>query len=55
MTWRKMESIVGKVVLRDRMAALDRLKQFGSSENFFHLLRIDFLLDDKVLMAISTY
>ncbi len=39
---------MAEVILKHRLPALDDFRSFSNEENLFFLIRLDFMLDDKV-------
>lgn len=46
--WQRIDNIVAEVLLNDQMSVIQALEGYSYIENFFQLLRFDFMLDDKV-------
>ncbi len=46
--WDRIDGIIATVILKQQKSALAHLEQFSNSQNFFCLLRVDIILNDKV-------
>ncbi len=51
--WRRIDKIAAEVVYRNQKVALEKLEIFDNAQNFFLLLRMDLVLDNKVTFVLN--